>query len=154
MKKLVNKKASFDYFLDDCLEVGIVLTSIEVKSIIKGSVNLKQSYVKIIDNGKSLELFLLNCNITPPTNQPNIDMFTRVSVDPIRPKKLLASKKQIKKFFKIISEKTKTLIIKDMYISGSGKIKCTLCVGTGKKLYDKRQSLKEKDLKRRTKDEY
>ena len=138
-----NKKSKYDYFLSDCLEVGLVLTGAEVKSIISGNISLKESYVKIINN----EVFLIGAQITPAQNLPTFDFHSQFN--PHRDKKLLLNKKQIRKFAKLTQEKGTTLIMRDIYVADNGKLKGTVCVGTGKKSYDKREVIKQRDLSRR-----
>jgi len=138
-----NKKASYDYFLSDALEVGLVLTGAEVKSIISGNISLKESYVKIINK----EVFLIGATVTPAQNIPTFDASSQF--DGSRDKKLLLHKRQIAKFSKLTQEKGTTLIMKDIYTDDKGIIRGTVCVGKGKQLHDKRQVIKERDLERR-----
>ena len=145
---IINKKAKFDYFLSDNLEVGLVLHSNEVKAIIEGKCNLKGSYVKIIDG----ELWLLNCNISNIEfreswlNKPLLMSAFEYST---RPRKLLLHKKQINKFQKLLNNTANsTLILYEIYTDKNGRLKGTLCLGSGKKEYDKRNTIKERDLAR------
>jgi len=149
MKKLIsnNKKASFDYFLSDCLEAGMVLTGAETKSIVSGNISLKESYVRIIGT----EVFLIGAQVTP---SQNLVFSSYSNFDSTRDKKLLLSKKQIKKYSKMTQEIGTTLILKDVYVADNGKIKCTVCLGKGKKNYDKREVIKQRDLTRSVKEEY
>lgn len=136
-----NKKASFDYFLSNHLEVGVVLTGAETKSIISGNISLKGSYVKIIDT----EVFLIGAQVTPSQNL----VFSYYSnFNSNRDKKLLLNKQQIKKFQKLTQEKGTTLVMTKVYIADNGKIKAEVCLGVGKKNHDKRNTIKERDLSR------
>ena len=137
--KLVNKKAKFDYFLTDSLEVGIVLKGSEVKAVLKGNLSLKESYVKIIDN----EVWLINASISEMVAS-NFE-----EINPLRPKKLLLHKKQIKKFQKLLTDPGTTLLMYSVYTDDNGKLKGNLNLGKGKKSYDKRNVIRERDISRR-----
>ena len=147
MKEIVysnNKKAKFDYFLEKPFECGVVLTGAEVKSIRNSNISLKESYVKIINS----EVFLINANINMPSNIMN---FEKQTFDPIRPKKLLLTKKEIKNLIGAVAEDGYTLIATKVYQpADSKKIKVQIYLAKGKKLYDKREDIKEKDIKRET----
>lgn len=140
-RKLVanNKKARHEYFIEDTYEAGIVLTGTEIKSVRQGKVNIKESYAKII-NG---EVFIIGMHISP-YEQGNI-----FNVDPLRERKLLLNKREIKKIETQTSEKGKTLVPLKMYINESGLAKMEIGVAQGKKLYDKRTDIAQKDAKRR-----
>jgi len=142
MKILSNNKSTrFNYFLSDFLEVGIVLTGAEVKSIICGNISLKESYVNIT-NG---EVFLTGAQVTPAINL----VFSSYSdFNSNRDKKLLLNKKQIKKFQKLTQEKGSTIVMTKIYVAENGKLKGEIALAKGKKLHDKRNSLKERDLSR------
>lgn len=132
-----NKKAYHDYFINETFECGIALVGTEVKSLRAGQVNLKDSYASI-DNG---EVILKQMHISP-YEQGNI--FNR---DPMRPRKLLLHKYEIRKLIGTLKEDGISLIPLKLYFSGS-HIKVELGLAKGKKLYDKRQSMAEKDAKR------
>lgn len=140
-RKLVanNKKARHEYFIEDTYEAGIVLTGTEIKSVRQGKVNIKESYAKII-NG---EVFIIGMHISP-YEQGNI-----FNVDPLRERKLLLNKREIKKIETQTSEKGKTLVPLKMYINESGLAKMEIGVAQGKKFYDKRADIAQKDAKRR-----
>ena len=139
MKSLAtNRKANYDYFIEDKIETGIVLTGTEVKSIRSGRLNLVDSYATI-ENG---EVFIVNMHISP-YDQGNIQ-----NVNPLRKRKLLLHKKEISKLLGYTSQKGYSLIPLSVYLS-KGKVKISLATAKGKKNYDKRQSLKEKDDKRK-----
>lgn len=132
-----NKKAYHDYFVDEKYEAGIALYGTEVKSVRAGTVNLKDSYCTI-RNG---ELFALGVHISP-YEKGNI--FNR---EPLREKKLLMHKKEILKLFNLVGQKGYTLVPLALYFSGSHvKVEVGLC--RGKKLYDKRDALAEKQAGR------
>ncbi len=139
MEKVVclNRKARHDYFIEDTLEAGIVLVGTEVKSLRDGRANLKDGYATINDG----EVFLLNCHISPFT-QAN-----RFNHDPLRTRKLLLKKKQIKKLTGKIKERGYTLVPLKIYFKGK-HAKVALGLGKGKRQYDKRAALKEADDKR------
>ena len=132
-----NKKAYHDYFVDEKYEAGIELFGTEVKSIRAGTVNLKDSYCTV-RNG---ELFALGIHVSP-YEKGNI--FNR---EPLREKRLLMHKKEILKLFNLVGQKGYTLVPLSLYFSGSRvKVEVGLC--RGKKLYDKRDALAEKQAGR------
>lgn len=131
----VNKKAKFDYEIQDSYEVGIVLTGTEVKSIRLGHVNLKDSYARFINE----ELWLINSHISEYKEGNRFNHEVR------RNRKLLLHRKELKKIHSIVKESGLTLIpIKIYFKKGKAKIELGLC--KGKKDYDKRESLKQKEL--------
>ena len=132
-----NKKAWHDYFIDETFEAGISLSGTEVKSIRLGKVNLKDSYARIKDG----EIFICNMHISP-YEKGNI-----FNLDPIRDRKLLLKKLEINRLYGIMSQKGSTLIPLNIYFSGKW-VKVALGLGKGKKLYDKREDIAEKDAKR------
>ena len=132
-----NKKAFFDYFIEDKLECGIALYGTEVKSIRMGKVSIKESYIKI-EKG---EVFVYNMHISP-YEKGNI--FNR---DPIRVRKLLLHRAQINKLSGKIAEKGYTLVPLQVYIK-DGLAKVEIGLAKGKKLYDKRDSIAKKDVRR------
>ena len=125
----LNKKARHDYFVDDTYEAGIELFGTEVKSLRQGSVNLKDSYCRII-NG---EIFAIGVHISP-YEKGNI-----YNKDPLRVRRLLMHKKEIVKLFGLVSRDSYSIIPLALYFKGSHvKMEIGLC--RGKKLYDKRES--------------
>ena len=136
-----NKKARFDFFIEDIFEAGIVLTGTEIKSIRQGKVSINESYAKVRDG----EIFILGMNISP-YEQGNI-----FNVDPLRERKLLLSKREIRKIDEINRLKGKTIIPLRVYINERGLAKVQIGIGTGKKNYDKRDSLAKKDAERKMK---
>lgn len=132
-----NKKAYHEYEIISEMEAGIELAGTEVKSVKAGRVNMKDSYVKII-NG---EMYLINCHISP-YEQGNI--FNR---DPLRQRKLLMHRREIDQLLGKVQEKGLTLTATKIYIKAR-RVKVQVALARGKKLYDKRRTMKEKDLKR------
>lgn len=132
-----NRKAFHDYFIDESFEAGIELFGTEVKSIRMGTVNLKDSYCEI-DKG---ELFVHGMHISP-YEKGNI--FNR---DPLRPKKLLMHKREINRLFGLVKRDGFTLIPLSLYFKGS-RVKLSLGLCRGKKLYDKREDAAKRDAKR------
>ncbi|TJX63299.1 SsrA-binding protein SmpB [Soehngenia saccharolytica] len=133
-----NKKARHDYFIEDTIEAGIVLTGTEVKSIRQGKVNIKDSYANI-ENG---EVFLYNMHISP-YEQGNI-----YNVDPLRVRKLLLNKREIRKLIGLTTIKGYTLVPLSLYFK-NGKVKVELAIAKGKKLYDKRETIAKRDAERK-----
>lgn len=138
-----NKKAYFDYFIEDKWEVGISLYGTEVKSIRMGKVSIKESYIKI-ENG---EVFVYNMHVSP-YEKGNI--FNR---DPIRVRKLLLHRAEINKLSGKIMEKGYTLVPLQVYIK-DGLVKVEIGLAKGKKLYDKRDSIAKKDVRRENEREF
>lgn len=137
MTEIKNKKAYFDYFIEDEIEAGIALFGTEIKSIRKNSVDLKDSFVVIKNN----EASIINMYIAK-YEEGNI-----FNHDERRSRKLLLHKSQIKKLKEEISVNGKTLIPLKLYIT-RGKAKVLIGVAKGKKLYDKRETIKKRDLER------
>ncbi len=137
MIEIKNKKAYFDYFIEDTYETGIVLTGTEIKSVRKGSSNLKDTYARVKNN----EIFLINMFIAPYENG---NIFNH---DERRERKLLLHKKEIYKIKDKVQKEGYSLVPLKLYLK-NGKAKILLGVAKGKKTYDKRQALKEKDIKR------
>jgi SsrA-binding protein len=132
------RRASYDYFLSDHLETGIVLSGTEVKSLRAGGGSLSDSYV--ISRNK--ELFLLNMNIYP------YKQGTIYNHEPLQTRKLLAHKQEIEKITKAIQEKGLTILPIKLYLK-HGLVKVLIAVGKGKKHYDKREAIKTKDTERK-----
>jgi SsrA-binding protein len=130
-----NKKAYHDYFIDATLECGMVLKGPEVKSLRGGKANLKDGYAKIKDG----EVFLYNIHISPYSHT------SHEVPDPERVRKLLLSKQEIKKLIGKVQEKGIALVPLKIYFKGNGKAKLELGLCRGKKLYDKRATLKKKE---------
>lgn len=134
-----NKKAYRDYFFSETWECGIALTGGEVKSIRAGQVNFKDSFATM--NGG--EVFLYNLHINPYEFSAS---FMDEKADRIR--KLLLHKKEIKKISGLVSQKKMALIPTKIYFNNRGLVKVELAAGRGKKLYDKRETIKKRELKR------
>lgn len=132
-----NKKAFHDYFIEENYEAGIVLVGTEVKSIRNGKVNLKDSY-GVFKNG---ELFLINMHISP-YEKGNI-----FNKDPLRDRKLLFHKRELLKLFGKKNQEGYSLIPLSLYYK-NGRIKVNIALAKGKKNYDKRDSMLEKEHKR------
>ena len=134
-----NRKASYEYSFLDTYVAGIQLVGVEIKSIRNGSVNLSESYC-VFQHG---ELYLKNTHISPYENAGY------VKVDPLRDRKLLLNKNELRKLSEGVSRKGLTIVPTKMFINNRGLCKVEVCLCQGKKNYDKRESLKEKDLKKR-----
>jgi SsrA-binding protein len=138
-KKIVcqNRKARHDYFIDEIYEAGIVLSGPEVKSLRESSASLKDTYARIKDG----ELFLYNMHITPYPFAHNLNL------NPIRTRKLLMQKREIKRLIGKTEEKGYSLIPLSIYLL-RGLIKVELALAKGKRKYDKRHALREREMKR------
>ena len=132
-----NKKARHDFFIEDTYEAGIVLIGTEVKSLRMGKANLRDSYAQV-RNG---ELFLHNMHISP-YEKGNI-----FNKDPLRVRKLLMHKREIAKLLGYTTVKGYSLVPLSIYLK-RGLVKVEIGLAKGKKLYDKRQDMREKDAKR------
>ena len=132
-----NKKAYHEYFVDEVFEAGLALQGTEVKSIRMGQVSIKESYCRI-RNG---EVFVDNMNISP------YEQGNRENHDPLRSRKLLLNRYEIDKLIKKVDEKGLTLVPTKIYFKDS-RAKLEIGVCRGKKLYDKRESLKRKQADR------
>lgn len=136
MEAILNKKAGFNYFIEERYEAGMVLQGWEIKPILKRKVNIELSHIVIKDGG----LFLLNANITPEktTNKHFLD------ISSTRTRKLLLHKSEIMRLIGKIEQKGYTLVPIKMYKKGKF-FKVEIGLAKGKKLYDKRQDIKDKD---------
>jgi SsrA-binding protein len=132
-----NRKARHEYNILETFEAGMVLKGTEVKSLRDGKANLKDSYARV-DKG---EVVLLNLHISP------YEKGNRYNQDPTRPRKLLLRKSQIKRLLGRVTEKGLTLVPLKLYFKGS-YAKVELALARGKKLYDKRKSMAERDAER------
>jgi len=132
-----NRRAHHDYFIDDTIEAGIVLTGSEIKSIRDGKITISEAYVRV-DNG---ELWLIGANITPYTHG------AYANHDPARPRKLLVHRKQVEELRAATEKKGMTLVPLRVRIR-NGRAKVDVGTARGKNLYDKRQTLAERDAKR------
>jgi SsrA-binding protein len=134
-----NRKASHEYLFLDTYIAGIQLVGVEIKSVRSGNVNLSEAYC-VFQQG---ELYLKNTHISPYENAGF------VKVDPLRDRKLLLNKNELKRLSEGVSRKGLTIVPTKMFVNERGLCKVEICLCKGKKSYDKRESLKEKDLKRR-----
>jgi SsrA-binding protein len=140
--EIENRKARYDYFIEDTYEVGIALTGTEIKSIRDGKCNLKDSYAII----KKEELYMLNMHIS---HYEKGNIFNH---DETRTRKLLMHKIEIKKLASKLNVEGYTLVPLKLYIK-NGKVKILIGVGKGKKNYDKRETIKKRDAEREAKKE-
>lgn len=132
-----NRKARFDYFIEDTYECGIVLEGTEVKSVKNGNISFPDAFAEIT-NG---EVWVKNFHIS------EYSFSSIFNHDPDRPKKLLLHAEEIKRLTRRVDEKGCTLIPLDFYLKG-GRVKVTLGVCKGKKMYDKRAAIKDRDVQR------
>lgn len=132
-----NRKASHDYFIEETYEAGIVLQGTEIKSIRAGRVSLKDSHVRINDG----EAYIINMHIAP------YEQGNRFNHDPTRSRKLLLHRKEIDKLFGLVQQKGYAIVPLKLYIK-NGYAKVLIGLGKGKKLYDKREDMKQKQMKR------
>lgn len=139
----VNRKAKFEYYLEDFFEAGIVLTGGEVKSLREGKGSLSDAYAKVVKG----EVWLYNLHINPyeaanlPKGSPKVQ-------EPKRPRKLLLHKGEIQKLIGKTEQKGFTLIPVKLYFNQRNKVKVEIALGKGKKLYDKREAIAEKEVQR------
>ena len=132
-----NKKAYFDYFVEDTLEAGIELVGSEVKSAKAGKVSIKEAFVRII-NG---EVFIMGMSIVP------WEYGSVYNPEEKRVRKIFLNKKEIKKFHEKVTQKGYTIVPLNVHLS-KGYVKVDIALGRGKKTYDKRESIAKKDQKR------
>jgi SsrA-binding protein len=135
-----NKKARHEYQVIDTYEAGIVLQGSEVKSCRKGAVNLKDSYARI----DGTEIFLVNAHISPYSNA------NRFNHEPLRRRKLLLHRSEIKKLYGKMRERGQSFIPLKMYFNEKGKVKVLVALAKGKKLHDRREDIRRRDVKRET----
>jgi SsrA-binding protein len=139
----VNKKARFNFSIEESFECGLSLVGTEVKSIKDGRFSFADAYA-LVEND---ELWLIDFHVTQYTYG------NRVNHDPLRRRKLLVHKKEIKRLRRIVDEKGLTLVPLKFYLK-RGLIKCELGIAKGKKLFDKREDIKKRDQKREIEREY
>ena len=133
-----NRKARYDYTIEETIEAGIELRGSEVKSMREGKINISDSYA-IVENG---QVILRNLHISP------YKMASREQPDPLRPRRLLLHRKEIRKLFAKTEQKGMTLVPLTVYFKGK-HVKIELGLGVGRKKYDKRQAIAEAEAKRR-----
>ena len=136
--KIINKKAKFEFILHDSYISGIVLTGSEIKSIRNSKASIRESFCKFTNN----ELFIINMNIE------KYDFSNDDSYNQKRPRKLLLNKIELKKLRRSVEKKGSSIIPYKLFINEKGLAKLEIFTATGKKLYDKRSTLKDKDNKR------
>ena len=136
-----NKKAYQNFFLSDNIECGIALTGGEVKSIRAGEVNFADSFARMEEG----ELYLYSLHIAPYAQA------SYLNDDPDRKRKLLLHKSEVKRLIGLVAQKKVTLIPTKIYINKRGFIKVELALARGKKLYDKREDIKQRDIQREVK---
>ncbi|GAO38561.1 SsrA-binding protein [Sphingomonas changbaiensis NBRC 104936] len=139
-KKVVaeNRRARFDYFIDEVFEAGIVLTGTEVKSLRFGEGSIAESYAEVKDD----QVWLVNSNV------PEFSHGNRFNHEPKRPRKLLLKERQIAKMHGAVAREGMTLVPLSIYFNGKGRAKVELALARGKKAHDKRETIKERDWKR------
>ena len=136
-----NRKARYDYHIEEVFEAGIALTGSEVKSLREGRANLKDSYAALERDG----VYLLNCHVSPysPAN--------RLNHDPLRPRKLLLHRHEIRGLIGKVQEKGLTLVPLSLYLK-NGRVKVELALARGKKQYDRREDVKRRVQEREVAD--
>jgi SsrA-binding protein len=139
-KKVVaeNRRARFDYFIDQVFEAGIALTGTEVKSLRFGEGSIAESYAEVKDG----EVWLINANV------PEFSHGNRNNHEPKRPRKLLLKEREINKMHGAVARQGMTLVPLSVYFNGRGRAKVELALAKGKKDHDKRETIKERDWKR------
>lgn|SRR5690606_38010588 len=133
-----NRKARHDYHIDDTLEAGVVLTGTEVKSLRDGKANLQDAFCSVQDG----EMIMFNCHISPYSHG------NQMNHDPIRPRKLLMHRREIEKWGDAAQQKGYTIVPLKLYLK-NGYVKVEVGLARGKKLYDKRTDIAERESKRR-----
>ncbi|ALJ08836.1 MAG: SsrA-binding protein SmpB [Brevundimonas aurantiaca] len=133
-----NRRARFDYFLEDNIEAGIQLLGTEIKALRDGRANIAESYAAV----EGREIVLINADI-PPYKQAN-----RFNHEPRRPRKLLLHRKQIDKLMGAVQRDGQTIIPLRLYLNEAGKAKLEIALAKGKKLHDKREASAERDWQR------
>ena len=136
--KIINKKAKYEYILNDSYVSGIVLTGSEIKSIRNSKVSIRESFCKFTND----ELFIINMNIE------KYEFSNNDSYNPKRSRKLLLNKKELEKLKKSVQQKGSSIIPYKIFINEKGLAKLEIFTAIGKKLFDKRASIKDKDNKR------
>jgi len=133
----VNRRARYDYFVEDEYEAGIVLTGTEVKSLRLGKANIMDSYARVVNN----EVFVYQLHIGP------YPFAYYGNHEPLRTRKLLLHRQEIKRLYRKVNEKGHTVVPLKLYFKG-GKVKLSIALVKGKRQYDKREAIKSRDEKR------
>ena len=136
-----NRKARFEYFLVEHFEAGLALQGSEIKSIRAGQMSLGEAYVRIDE--KAYEAWLVNAHISP------YDPASRFNHDPIRERRLLLHKNEIRELLEAVRQKGMTIVPVQVYLK-EGRAKIDIAIARGKKLYDKRQEIAKRDAQRET----
>lgn len=134
-----NRKAQFEYFLLEHFEAGLSLRGSEIKSIRAGQMSLQEAYVRVDDQGR--EAWLINAHVAP------YDPASRYNHDPLRARRLLLHKNEIRELWEAVRQKGVTIIPVKVYLK-EGRAKLDLAIGRGKKLYDKRDEIAKRDAER------
>lgn len=132
-----NRKARYDYHIEETFEAGVVLLGSEVKSIRQGRANLRDGYAAFSGG----ELFLHNCHISP------YEQASQYNLDPLRPRKLLMHRTEIERLMVKVEQKGLTLVPLSLYLKGP-RVKVNLALARGKKEYDRREDIKEREADR------
>jgi len=133
-----NRRARFDYFIDETFEAGIALSGTEVKSLRGGEGSIAESYAQV----HGTEAWLINANV------PEFSHGNRYNHEPKRPRKLLLHAREIEKMIGAVERKGMTLIPLSVYFNSRGRAKVELALARGKQVHDKRQTIKDRDWKR------
>ena len=133
-----NRRARFDYFIEETLEAGLALVGTEVKSLRDGRANIAESYAAV----EGREIVLINADI-PPYGHAN-----RFNHEPRRPRKLLLHRRQLDKLIGAVQREGRTIIPLKLYFNDKGRAKLELALAKGKKLHDKRETAAERDWQR------
>ncbi len=133
-----NRRARYDYYIEDTYEAGIALTGTEVKSLRFGEGSIAESYAEVTDG----QIWLVNANI------PEFSHGNRFNHEPKRPRKLLLHEREINKLNGAVAREGMTLVPLSIYFNGRGRAKVELALAKGKKAHDKRETIKERDWKR------
>ena len=133
-----NRRARYDYFIENTVEAGLALTGTEVKSLRTGRANIAESYAAV----EGREIVLINANI------PEYGPANRFNHEPKRPRKLLLHRKEIDKLIGAVQRDGRTLAPLKLYFNDKGRVKLELALATGKKAHDKRATIAERDWKR------
>ncbi|MEM7689989.1 MAG: SsrA-binding protein SmpB [Pseudomonadota bacterium] len=133
-----NRRAKFDYHIEDTFEAGLALQGTEVKALRAGQATIAESYAEVRDG----EVWLVNSNI------PEYSHGNRLNHEPKRPRKLLLHEREINKMFGAVERKGMTLVPLSIYFNATGRAKVELALAKGKQAHDKRASIKDRDWKR------
>ena len=133
-----NRRARFDYFLDDAVEAGLALTGTEVKSLRAGKANIAESYAAV----EADEIVLINADIPPYAKAAHFNH------EPRRPRKLLLHRKQIDRLIGAVQREGRTIVPTKLYWNDKGLAKLEIALAKGKKLHDKRETAAERDWQR------